>query len=156
MRRGVGEGAIILRGKKPFRVGRCIIITRLKLPSLTALAFAGPFKLLSSWTAKHGSGGALCSAPLRSTLPAPPPPRPTPSHPTLAPRRKRRIYDRYGPDALGRTAEGLFSDTFRAGEFSGVDDDKTTKTTRELEALRKENDTLQRQMLILKPEVFQA
>uniref|UniRef100_A0A7S4FI10 enoyl-[acyl-carrier-protein] reductase n=1 Tax=Eutreptiella gymnastica TaxID=73025 RepID=A0A7S4FI10_9EUGL len=66
--------------------------------------------------------------------------------------RKRRIYDRYGPDALGRTAEGLFSDTFRAGEFSGVDDDKTTKTTRELEALRKENDTLQRQMLILKPE----
>jgi DnaJ-class molecular chaperone len=65
--------------------------------------------------------------------------------------RRRRIYDRYGESGLEQSAEALFVGGFRGGDFQPrKDDDKSLQT--EVTQLRRENESLQRQLMIVKPE----
>jgi trans-2-enoyl-CoA reductase len=63
--------------------------------------------------------------------------------------RKRRIYDRYGEDGLDLSNEALFTTAFRGGAFGP---DKNRELVDELQTLRKANESLQRQLTVVKPE----
>jgi len=69
----------------------------------------------------------------------------------LADRRKRRIYDRYGESGLDKSAEALFAEDFRQGAFQSTKEQGDDLRS-EVDALRRENESLQRQLMIVKPD----
>jgi trans-2-enoyl-CoA reductase len=66
--------------------------------------------------------------------------------------RRRRIYDRHGEHGLEQSAEALFVGEFRGGEFQAKRDDDEKNLKTEVTQLRRENESLQRQLMIVKPE----
>ena len=64
--------------------------------------------------------------------------------------RKRRVYDRFGTEGLEKSAETLFAESFRGGAFAP--DQPHRDLQDEVENLRRENESLQRQLMIVKPE----
>jgi mitochondrial enoyl-[acyl-carrier protein] reductase / trans-2-enoyl-CoA reductase len=65
--------------------------------------------------------------------------------------RKRRIYDRFGQSGLEKSAVMLFTQEFRRGSFSPAPE-ATKDLQVEVEALRRKNESLQRQLMIVKPD----
>lgn len=65
--------------------------------------------------------------------------------------RKRRLYDRFGETGLEATSHSLFAQTFRDGSFAR---DKTVSRDlrNEVDSLRKENESLQRQLVLAQPD----
>lgn len=66
--------------------------------------------------------------------------------------RKRRIYDRFGEEGLKTDAESLLAREFRAGSFAGGSESGSRDWQSEMDRLRRENESLQRQLMIIKPE----
>lgn len=66
----------------------------------------------------------------------------------LSDARRRRIYDHYGARGLEQSAEALFMQDFRGGSFARDEKD----LEKEVSNLRKENESLQRTLMLVKPE----
>lgn len=64
--------------------------------------------------------------------------------------RKRRIYDRFGSAGLEKSAETLLAESFKAGAFAP--DKQQSDLRHEIDSLRRENESLQRQLMIVKPQ----
>lgn len=65
--------------------------------------------------------------------------------------RKRRIYDRFGEAGLQQNAETLFAQTFRGGSFA-PEAAPADDLRQEVNTLRKQNESLQRQLTLVNPE----